>query len=641
MAISLPSREVYAVDVPSVRSFEAKFQYNFFTPDESVNESGGIPSSILKHPSDNVDAGFIQFASSRAPRMVIFNWSIPKIASVGDAVSDRDIRNNSFKTTNAQNNSLIADNINNVVTEDHFSSNNFVATSFHDSQIDDKVFEMVSGSFVSQKLGKPSDPNIGHEKAAVTLSGMTPEQVSPQFLSKALVNPARTAGVKFVSKPGQIAIPVSDRYFDALKNVIIHSQINSKFFLDITDRAIEDPNSQYAGDLQGSHQFAKKVKTATQQQVSSAVSESDYKTFVPYIDLTVRKTMSHADGIGAQIVGYIIDKVEMMSDGTTKAHAPVIVDSAHVGTTADFNVKYNSSYTYAIRTVALFNLPAVDDDTGDVAMIKVLVSSRPSNRVMVATTEMLAPPSPADFNMFWNFETDKLFLTWAFPPNSQRDIKKFQVFKRANVNVPFELQKQYDFDDSVQPFPDAEDPDPRLIEVIKEPVSFWTDDEFDRTLINNEEAAPIYALACIDAHGLTSPLSAQFKVWFDPFMNKLQKKLISHLGAPKPYPNLYLEAETFVNTIKVSGANSKRMKLYFNPEYYHLYDDQGRFIKVLSTKQDGGNYIINFMNLDNGLSQQLTVTIDDQVKVATGELNDPQVTFGQKKKSSAGPSTIK
>lgn len=641
MATSLPSREVYAVDVPTVNTFTAKFQYNFFTPDESINESGGIPASILRHPSDHVDAGFVQFAASRVPRMVVFNWSIPKLASVGDAVSDRDIRNNAFKTTNAQNNSLIADNINNIVTEDHFSSNNFVATSFHDSQIDDKVFEMVSGSFVSQKLGKPTDPNVGHEKAAVTLSGMTPRQVTPQFLTKALVNPERTAGLKFMSRPGQVAVPMADGHFAALKNVIIHSQINSKFFLDITDRAIEDPNSQYAGDLQGSHQLAKKVKTATQQQVSSAVSEGDYKTFVPYIDLTVRKTMSHADGIGAQIVGYIIDKVETLADGSTKAHSPVIIDSAHVGTTADFNVKYNSTYTYAIRTVALFNLPAIDDDTGDVAMIKVLISSKPSSRVMVNTVENVAPPPPADFNMFWNFETDKLFLTWAFPTNSQRDIKKFQVFKRANTNSPFELQKQYDFDDSIQPFPDAEDPDPRLVEVIKEPVSFWTDDEFDRTIINNEEQAPIYALACIDAHGLTSPLSSQFKVWFDPFMNKLQKKIVSHQGAPKPYPNLYLAAETFVNTVRVSGPNSKRMKLYFNPEYYHLYDDQGRFVKVLSTKQDGGSYIINFMNLDNGLSQRLTVLIDDQVKAATEDINDPQVTFGQKKKATAAGSSIK
>ncbi len=637
MAASLPSREVYSIDVPAVKGFSAEFRYNFFTIDESVNESGGVPSSILTRSADEVDSSFIQFATSRAPRMVVFNWSVPMLTPVGDAVTDRDIRNNSFKTTNAQNNSLIADNLSNIVTEDHFSSNNFVATSFHDGQIDDKVYEMVSGSFVSQTLGKPSDPNVGHEKAAATLAAVTPPQVTSRFLTRAMVNPRRLAGIRFIAQPGAIAKPVVDQHFAALKDVIIHSQVNSKFLLDLTDRAIEDPHSQYAGDLQDIHQFAKKVKTASQQQMSTAVSESDYKTFVPFIDLTVRKTMHHADGIGAQIVGFIIDKIETLADGSTKAHAPVIVDSPHVGTTADFNIKYDSTYTYSIRTVALFNLPAIDDDTGDVAMIKVLISSKPSSRTVLRTVDEVAPPPPADFNMFWNYETDKLVLTWAFPPNPQRDVKKFQVFKRDDVNSPFELQRQYDFDDSIKPFPDAEDPDPRLVEVIKDPVAFWIDDAFDRNIITNEQQAPIYALACIDAHGLTSPLSAQFKVWFDPFKNQLKKKLVSHQGAPKPYPNLYFAADTFVDTIKVSGPNSRRMKLYFNPEYYHLYDDQDRFVKVLSTKQDGGSYIINFMNLDNGLSQQLTIVIDDQVKLASEDVNEPQFTFGQKRRSQVRP----
>lgn len=638
MAVSLPSHEVYAVDVPEVQGFTAKFSYNFFTRDESINETGGVPTSVLTRQSADVDAAFVQFATTRAPRMVVFTWSVPRLAAVGDQVTDLDIRNNSFKTTNAQNSSLISDNVANIVTEDHFASNNFVATSFSDGKIDDKLYELVSGSFVSQKLGKPSDQNAGHAKAAMALSANTPGNVTPQFLTKALVNPSRTAGLTFFTDVGA---PIQDSYFKGLKDVIVHTQVNSKLFFDLTNRSIVDPNSQYSGDMQSTYKFAKKAKTSAQQQTSTAVSENDYKTFVPYIDLTVRNTMFHADGAGAQIVGFIIDKTEVLDDGTTKAHPPIIVESPHVGETADFSVRYNASYTYSIRTIALFNLPAVDDDTGDVAMIKVLISSKPSSRATIDTVDVSAPPPPADFNMFWNFETDKLVLTWAFPPNPQRDVKKFQVFKRADLDSPFELQKQYDFDDSAQPFADNEDPDPRLIEVITDPVAFWTDDAFDRTLVTNQELAPIYALACIDAHGLTSPFSAQFKVWFDPFMNVLKKKVISHQGAPKPYPNLYLEAAPFSDTIKVSGPNSKRMKLYFNPEYYHLYDDQGRFIKVLATQQDGGSYAINFMNLDNGESQVMTINIDDQVKASSQDTSSQQVMFGKKRRSRVNPVSSK
>src|SRR4051812_41283661 len=117
MSVSLPSREIYAVDVPEVTGFEGTFNYNFFTPDESVSETGGVPAQVLQRSADQVDAAFIQYSVTRAPRSVTFTFKLSRLVDSGNQVTELVQRNNVF-STNAQNGSLIADNIDKVVTED-------------------------------------------------------------------------------------------------------------------------------------------------------------------------------------------------------------------------------------------------------------------------------------------------------------------------------------------------------------------------------------------------------------------------------------------------------------------------------------------------------------------------------------------
>lgn len=636
MSISQPSKVIYAVEIPETENFKAEFSYNFFVPDESLNDTGGVPTSALMKPADAVDASFIQYSRSRVPRAVNFSWSIPRMSDQGNNVTDVQIRNNSFKTTNSQNGSLISDNIDRITTEDHFSSNDFVAASFHDGEIDDKVFYLVSGSFVSHTLDQVTDPNVGHQKAAMRLQAITPKHIKPHFLFRAMGNNARSSGTRFFSKQGSRV--VSD-YFAKLKAVVTNVQVNGKLFHDITNRSISDPNSPFAADMQSMHKFTKKLKNTVQHSTTSAVSESDYKTFIPFIDVKVRRTAFHHDQRGAEIVGFIIDKSEKLADGSLKNFPPIIVESGHSNSTADYRIKYNSTYVYSVRTIAQFSMPAIDDDTGEIAMLKVLLSSKPSNKFYVTTTEMAAPPAPNDIDFRWNYETDKLVITWTFPPNSQRDIKKFQVFRRDDVDNPFELLKQYNFDDSVLPFPDNEDPDPLLVENIRSPYNTYVDDEFSKDNNHNLSHSFIYTLASIDAHGLTSGYCAQFAVWFNRFKNRIEKKLISHTGAPKAYPNLYLEAECFTNTIRVNGSAAANMKLYFNPEFYYLIDDQERFVNVISTKQSQGSYKINVINLDNQLSQAITIRIDDRIRASSKQMAFPSVRFGRKRSGQVRPPT--
>lgn len=664
MSVSLPSREIYAVDVPEITSFTGKFNYNFFTPDESVSDTGGVPTKILERKSDAIDSAFIQYSATRAPRSVVFNFKLPTLADPGNQVSDMKQRNLVF-SSNAQNGSLIADNIANVITEDQFSSNNFIAVNFHDGEIDDKIHVFVSSSYAFQTMGQSNDSDVSHQKAASKLSMLTPKYIKPHFLFKSMTLSSKAHGSRYFNKGGQ---EIFESYFDKLKNVGINAQINSKLFHDITNRAIKNPSSPFTTDMQNMHQFSKQLKHQVAPASSVQVSEEDYKTFVPFIDLRVRRSL-HPDHQGPEIVGYIIDKAEILGPGKSLVLDPIIIDNPRVNLTADFQVRYNVNYVYAIRTVALFNVPAIDDDTGEIAMVKVLISSKPSSSVYVKTVENVAPPPPTDLNFTWNYERinpttakhdqtsglplpgtgepGSLLVHWTFPPNSQRDIKRFQVFRRNDVDHPFELIKQFNFDDSVVRFPDNENPRPDLVEFLKSPCSFVYDDDFqagahhfhDPNQPGNSKtdvwsSTFIYAVAAIDAHGLTSNYSAQYQVWFDPFKNVLQKKLISHAGAPKPYPNLFLEADAFVDTIRVSGPHSKQMKVIFNPEYYMLYDDQNNLQRVLATKQTGGSYKFQFINTDNQKSAVVEVAINDQVRIASKTLAFPETRFGGRRRAS-------
>lgn len=641
MSVSVPSRIVYSIDVPEVRGFTAQFNYNFFVPDESISETGGIPSVALVKSAGEVDSMFLQYAATRIPRLVQFNFSPSRVSDPGDSVDDLEVRNNVFGSTQ-QHQTLIADNIDKIVDEDFFATGQFIALNFNDGELLDKVHNLVSGSFVQQALDSGADTEVGGYRAAQKLHSSGPGYIKPHFLFRSMADPTQAHGTRNIEPNGR---PATNAYFDGLHRVTVNAQVNGKLLHDVVNRSIKDPNSPFAGDLSNMQRFSKKVQQSARQRMSAQVSEADFKTFVPFIDVRAGGT-SHHVARSATVIGFVIDKTEIMPDGTTKAHPPIIVENGKTNLTADFKVKYGSTYTYSIKTIAQFILPAIDDDTGEVGLVKALVSSKPSNKVYVKAVDVVAPPPPNDLNFTWDYERinpktadhdivsglpvpntgtpGSLLVHWTFPPNSQRDIKKFQVFRRKSVDLPFELIKMYDFDDSAVRYPNNEDPDPRLVENIVSPCSFMFEDDF---LVDSRYT---YAVASIDAHGFTSNYSAQYEIWFDRFKNKLQKRLVSHTGAPKPYPNLYLEADAFVDTIRVSGPSSKQARLYFNPEFYYLFDDQARITPVLSTKQSGGTYKLQFMNLDNQKSAVVDISIDDRTN-ADGASTTPEILVGKKR----------
>ena len=159
----------------------------------------------------------------------------------------------------------------------------------------------------------------------------------------------------------------------------------------------------------------------------------------------------------------------------------------------------------------------------------------------------------------------------------------------------------YDFDDSFSKFISLESNiKQELISTFEEPILYFFDDDF----YHNSEY--IYAVASVDAHGLTSNYSEQFKVIFNKFTNKIEKTLISIAGAPKSYPNLYLEKDLFVDAFKTSNKN--KMHVYLHPDCISTNKETILFQKYGENKEyNRQKYVINIINTDVQKSKQISI----------------------------------
>lgn len=611
MTISLPSKDVHNLDVSEIKNFSAKFRYNFFTTDESLNDTDILSTSDLRRKRD-FEIDFSDDAIlKRIPRFVELSFNSPFLSEFEQIDNSRKI------SLNRKN--LIKTNLDKIISEDNFSSNSFMTINFNDSEIEDKLYRIISGSLDEVKLnGSIIDDSMSNARLIKHLSDELGEEFDPTFLSKHYANLERSASAKFysteqgtdrvrkmsndvINNSNNGKIEITSDETGKLRSVNANVQFNTKFIQDIFKNQLNDPSSLFRGDSTSLFASVKLIYKNT----NMLPTDEDYKMMLPIIDLKGgNASQVQSDRSITELIGYIVDKHEIISNTSTIEMESLIIESSNANKAIDFNVKYGGIYKYQIRAIYMFTLPAVDNDTGEIATVKALVSSKPTHPVYVSCVETQAPPVPNDPNFIWNYETEKLMVSWNMPVNTQRDIKQFQVFRRNNLNEPFELLKVYDFDDSLLKLEFNEVADELSIEFLSSPKTFWIDDDFQKG------SNYIYAVTSIDAHGFSSGYSAQFKVSFDVFKNKIVKTFVSHSGAPKPYPNLYVDNELFVDAIKTSG--SSQMKLIFNPEYYELYDKDGKFTNVISTKQNGGSYSIQILNLDNQKSDEISLVIDDQ-----------------------------
>lgn len=619
MSISYPSKPVVDINTPEIRRFSTKFVYNFFTADERANDKGQLSKRFAKYTSDDFQKTSIEDLDT-IPRYVRFSWSSIKL----DNERRKRLFAASFGSSGFSNVSknFIRKNFDKILREETFTNNSYTGIEFQDTGIDGKLYLIASGSvakmvnsknialsnnvhrnleFIADKV----DVNkISSLDVAKFLAGEIGEEDIPdQYILDALTD-LRSANVSFIDT--EEAKELIEDAFENLKNVKTRVKINNKIIKSALTTVATNPVGFFADEIGPLLSDAQTIEQdAVGRTNPDSIDEAEFDILVEPI--TTRVAPSNGFFLPVyEHIGYVIDKYERTQNGKLIPLEPIILESDQTTNTVDYKVAYGKTYVYEIRAIYMMEFQTYAEEEDEVAISTILVSSDASARRVVECVERIPPPPPSDVNVFWDGYENAPVVEWCFPVNPQRDIKKWQIFRRSNIDEPFELQKEIDFDDSIIPTKSYENVDLNLVEKTNSPRNFYVDKDFER------DQSYIYTVCSVDAHGLSSNYGIQFEVTYNKFRNNIDKKLLSNSGAPKPYPNLYLNADTFVDTIKDSNHN--RLRIYFDPEYLSVVQQGTQEEKLIATKQDGASYKMQFINVDFQQGQTLDIIIDNRTK---------------------------
>jgi hypothetical protein len=241
-----------------------------------------------------------------------------------------------------------------------------------------------------------------------------------------------------------------------------------------------------------------------------------------------------------------------------------------------------------------------------------LVSSRPSRPSIIEAIERIPPLEPDGVFYKYNYDGGGLAIRWQIPVGKQRDVKYFQVFRRKTIYEPFTCVAELDFDDSTIITTRSENILKSRVYKFNAPITQFIDHEYTR------DSSYIYAVVALDAHGLTSGYSAQSLVTFDKTRNSIELKNISKSGAPKQYPNFFIDPDLddniFVDSLTqdaMFSSHKKKINIYFDPDSVGYTSSNGQNGAIILTQNENAVYQLHLMNIDRQKSSTVELSIEN------------------------------
>jgi hypothetical protein len=577
MTIVLSKDRVTVFDVPEVENLVASFDYNYFTEDELTNDSESAQFN-KKYKSIAPDVNTVDYANKRLARTVLIAWSA--IAGSGRADPELDKHSDS------------------IVYEDDVCGGNFTHVGFRDPEFDIKVRSVISGSIPSvQTENKTSRRDISKDLS--TRSG-----VDHTFITDYLSDRRTNSNISFQDTPreldrGKSSGPASHgvlaRPEDAPELTFI---VKKEHASAISAAIMLDPNKLREQTQSITSKYELNTNQSRADVAPVHLSEPAYG---------LKRTSSDSSS-ESQVVGYILSKYEKVGAEYKEIFSRVI-NGSRISTYLDTGIKYGVTYTYSVRAVAKATVAVTVD--GIEKSAKLFVSSRPVY-TDVLTTEDVPPPPPGDLQFIWDPDAGGLVLIWDYPYNPQRDISRFQVFRRSGINEPFTLMQEYDHGPSYSTNPEGTDS--KFVKKVSSPVTMWIDTEFKGPQLSKDgqyepSSVYTYAVASIDVHGITSGYSVQHEIEIDSMTRKVIKRYVSRSGAPKAYPNFFVNRDAFIDSVKMKRKGS--FNLYLCPKVSKVTDAQGNDLKAWSTENSGTSYVLSFVNTDVQKSADVKITLKD------------------------------
>jgi len=557
------SRPADKINLPEITTAKSTFVYNYFTRDERVrNSSRDLKDRIVSLDTSESDEILYRVKNKKSPRYVKLEIKPPRIR-------DSLISNVPLNELGID----LESSLDLIVSEGASSSQIFTGVEIIDTGREQNLYSMLKSAMFFTEI--PTSKSSQKESAELLHNTLREkgglEGNDKKLIVEALSN-IKSEG--YTLAPSDVPPEIAEVADDPIGKQSFSVQFNNLLMSDLIANSIVIPDNTFQDEIRGLEAFSRRIKKEIIASIPPANTfrEADYdlqvkavkqKAIVGKPDRIARLKKQYPK---IKFVGYLIEKYEVLPDESVEFLGRLFVQGHNTTHAIDYNVRYGGAYFYKVRTVCYVKTIASSENRIDASLnqnvIATMLMASEGVLTSVNCVEKVAPPPPTSMRATFDFETLLPRISWQFPLNKQRDIKRFQIFKRFSIEEPFVLLKEYDFDNSVIRGAVPEIASPENLVRLNGPVLSF----IDTTHLEGEK--PIYAIACVDAHGMSSNYGPQIMVERDRYTNIVKRKIISGPNAPKPYPNLLVNVDAFQDCIKCSGYD--RVKVLLDPDYYKL-----------------------------------------------------------------------
>jgi len=584
------SRRFTVVEVPDPVGIKASFVYNFFVPDERKNDAGDKRVPGLRSNSSTERLRKAQALRTQIPRFVSIDFQPAEIVDFNNFGGAKDSIDLSKFLKEGK-----------VSGEESITNEPFASVRESDQDASKRLSEKVKA--LSESLGLDfSDP-----KQSDSIANLLGE--SRELIQKLISPYDNQKDLRVNIRPNASQATL----FDVAAQLSLSSHI-SKRVLGVATLGGDDvsPLSRIGDKKKGKKIADDFLSTASPVNLTVEDFEA---TLTPFKTSTAGIEASDTVRIaGVSTVGYILIRKQLAPSGRPISTRTFTLSGRGSTSFIDANIIYGTKYVYSVR--AVYRVDAVvSTEEDEKVQIATLIASRPSPSTSVLTEEFDPPQFPD--GVFYNFNFDRargLIITWQIPTGRSRDVKFFQVFKRRSIYEAFQCIAEIDFDDSQTKTLRPERVRSDLVIKTNGPSTMFEDRSFNR-----DTADTIYAVCAVDAHGLTSGYSSQTQVGFNKISNSLTLKNVSRPGAPKQYPNFFIDPDLDDNIAvdsfsqdAIFDSGHTRMDVYFTPDTVTASTSAGNAIDALVTNKGKGVYQIHFLNLDLQKSTTAEIRINDK-----------------------------
>ena len=449
---SYTSKSVTAIDIPDPRSIRLEFIYNYYTPDERVRSAMNGSDQILDLTSPDTNQLLYQITTEKLPRLVEIRFlKLPK-----DSISPID-------TLHGDLNINIKGNLSKIYIEGATKSRSFVGTELVDTFSDASFYNLAKFSSFVQHINDPDDSSNANasrlaSKLVQGLSGSSDKKLVMEVMSN-----LQPQGVSYGST--DIQNEQTQAASDSAARQSFSLNFNKLFFEDIMSAAARNSSSVFEDEIRAylAADIAPFIQdTARSTATPNLIRKNEYEIYGSAISSKdISAAVANTIAPKMAIVGYIIQKFEVAQNGSLITHEPIIIENKEATFTYDPAVLYGKTYFYKIRTVIVLETLAcrkTNDPLAKQYMLSRFLIASEGVSATVNCVEDIPPPAPVNLNFRYDYDYRKPEISWQFPLNAQRDIVKFQIFKRQSkvqgsssisaVSQPFTLIAEYDFDQS-------------------------------------------------------------------------------------------------------------------------------------------------------------------------------------------------